>query len=454
MINDLYVINVALVDDEEIFLRRVKSILEKNFNVAVHCFLDSISFLSSLKSNSFELLLLDLNLPDLSGLEVIDYLSKMNVDIEIIMITGHGTIDSAVEALKKGARDYILKPVDKDRLLFSIRNVIDRIYLKKENEKLKKLISKKQADTLNGFIASSLKMQEVLNIVKKVAPLDCNVLLQGETGTGKEMVARIIHELSNRKEGNFLSVNCGGFSEELITNELFGHEKEAFTGATSQKKGIFEAADKGTIFLDEIGEMSISLQVKLLKVIEEKRIFRLGSHKPINLDVRIISATNRDLKDMVKKGLFRQDLYYRLNVVTITIPPLRDRMDDVPMLISHFISKYNKRFGKNVSGISTKALSILLKYNFPGNVRELENIIQRAIALCNDKEIKPQHLPEDITNLDHMEVKENVLLSLEEMEKQHIKKVLEFTGYDKKATATILNIPRTTLWRKIKKYKL
>jgi len=454
MKRDFSSIITAVVDDEIIFLKRVKSLLEKNLGLKVYAYNNAQEFLSSINEIDFDLLLLDLNLPDLDGITVLTYLKKLKSDIEVIIVTGHATVDSAVEAIKIGAKDYLEKPLNKNKLFLTVNNTLEKILLKRENIQLKNILHQRDKNPLDGFIANCQKMIDVTNIIKKIAPLDCNVLIEGETGTGKEMVARAIHKLSKRSKGPFISINCGGFSEELITNELFGHEKEAFTGAHSRRIGLIEAAQKGTLFLDEIGEMPPSLQVKLLKVIEEKRIYRLGSNTPIDLDIRIIAATNRDLKTLVKEKLFREDLYFRLNVVNVRLPKLKERPEDIPVLISHFISKYNKQFDKQIKGISNKAASLLLKYDFPGNVRELENIIQRAVALCDGQEIKPEHLPSDITNLNFTNVSTKLLMSLEEIEKNHIKRVLEFTGYDKKATAAILKIPRTTLWRKMKKYNL
>ncbi len=452
---DFSSIKIAIVDDEKIFCKRVKSILEKNLKINTSIYYTGKDFLSDITTNQeLDLILLDINLPDIDGLQILSYLKKIRPEIEVIIISGYGTIDTAVEAIKKGSNDFLEKPINKEKLLLSLNNILKKIILKKENKKLREIIQQRKKQPLDDFITTCPAMVEVIKIIKKIAPLDCNVLIQGETGTGKEMVAQAIHNLSKRKQKKFLSINCGGFTEELISNELFGHEKEAFTGATSRKIGLLEAAQGGTIFLDEIGEMPTSLQVRLLKVIEEKRIFRLGSNTPLDLDIRIISATNKELKQMVKQNLFREDLYFRLNVVTINLPKLSQRPEDIPILVFHFISKYNKHFNKDIKGISNEALSFLLRYDFPGNVRELENIIQRAIALCDEEEIQPKHLPGDITNLYLTDVQETALLSLEEIEKRHIKKVLEFTGYDKKTAAAILKLPRTTLWRKIKKYNL
>lgn len=444
-------LKVAVVDDEKIFARRVGKILRTNA-CEVETFFSGQEFLQSLESHNFDLALLDLSLPDVNGLKILEVIQKRDLDMEVIMVTGHGSIDTAVQAIKHGANNYLCKPLSKNDLLLAIRGSYEKIVLRRENSLLKAALQ--QQDLVKGFIAQGPKMQDVLATIKKIAPLNCNVLIQGETGTGKEMVARAIHSLSNRRKGPFIAFNCGGFSEELIANELFGHEKDAFTGATSSKGGLLEAGAGGTVFLDEIGEMSLSMQVKLLHVIEEKRIMRLGSTKAIDLDIRIISATNRDLKQMVQQGKFREDLFFRLKVVEISLPRLSERAEDLPLLAAHFIAKYNKRFAKEIKGIDKEALEILRQYDFPGNVRELENVIQRAIALSDEQIITPKHLPADIQHFAFSELDDQTLLSLEEVERQHIKRVLQFTGYDRQMTATILGLPRTTLWRRMKKYGL
>jgi two-component system response regulator AtoC len=297
-------------------------------------------------------------------------------------------------------------------------------------------------------------MLEVFELIEKVAPLDCNVLLYGESGTGKELVARALHRRSPRKERPFVSFNCGGFTEELITNELFGHEQGAFTGATEIKIGLLEAAQLGTIFLDEIGEMPLSMQVKLLRFVEERKLLRVGGVEPLAIDVRLVAASNRDLKGMVKSRAFREDLYYRLNVVVIELPPLRSRRDDIPLLIRHFLRKYCLAFGKEISSVSADVVDALCRYPFPGNVRELEHIVERAVALAEGHEIKTRDLPSDLRELsmDRLETKD--WLTLEEMEKRYIERVLNMTHNNRSLAADTLGLPRTTLWRKMKRHGL
>jgi len=328
----------------------------------------------------------------------------------------------------------------------------EKIQLRQENKNLRATIA--GSDFIDGFIGASPPMQTVFAMIKKVAAVDCNVLLQAETGTGKEMVARAIHFSSPRRSYPFISFNCGGFTEELICSELFGFEKGAFTGATATKIGLLESANCGSVFLDEIGEMPLPMQVRLLHVIQERRILRVGGVKPIDLQVRIIAATNKDLKKAVERGEFREDLFYRLNVVAINLPKLSERKDDIPLLTSHFIKKFNRAFCKKIRRISSQAMCILMNYNFPGNVRELENIIQRAVALAEGEVIQISDLPSDLQKLEFSTLEGEGLLSLAEMEKQHIEKVLNMTAFNTSLASNILDIPRTTLWRRVKKFGL
>jgi DNA-binding NtrC family response regulator len=304
------------------------------------------------------------------------------------------------------------------------------------------------------MIGHSKPMQRVFGLIDKVAPLDCSVLIQGESGTGKEMVARALHDAGPRRDHPFVSFNCGGFTEELITNELFGHEKEAFTGATGTKIGLLEAAHRGTIFLDEIGEMPLTMQVKLLRFVEERTLIRVGGVRPVPVDVRLIAASNRDLKELTRTRAFREDLYYRINVVVITLPPLRDRLDDLPLLIGHFLKKYGRAFGKELTGVSAEVLQVLLHYPFPGNVRELEHIIERAAALTDDAEIGLADLPSDLRELSMSSVERQTWPSLEEKTREYVQQVLALTEGRRGEAAEILDVPRTTLWRMMKRLGL
>ncbi|HDM09424.1 MAG: sigma-54-dependent Fis family transcriptional regulator [Deltaproteobacteria bacterium] len=442
---------LAVVDDELTVGNRLKRALsDKEFEVEV--FQTASDFLEAQGTHPFQVVFLDLRLPDMDGLDVLSRLKPVHEDLEVIIITGYGSIETAIEAIKMGAYHYLTKPFRLDEVRLLAKGAKEKIELREENRRLKESLG--HEDVFKGFIGNSRVMQEVFDTIRKVAPINCNVLIQGETGTGKELAARSIHVLSPRKNRPFVSFNCGGFTDELIANELFGHEKGAYTGATATKIGLLESADGGTVFLDEIGEMPLSMQIKLLRVIQDKKILRVGGTKPIDLDIRIVAASNKDLREAICEGSFRNDLYYRLNVVSLSLPRLSERKDDIPLLISHFISKYNKSFGKKTKKISDRALEILMHYDYPGNVRELENIIQRAVALAEGEIIRTRDLPSDLQRLEFKSVLGEGLLSLEEVEKDYIEKVLKKTGFNKSLASKILNLPRTTLWRKMRKYGL
>lgn len=442
---------VAIIDDEITVCRRLKDAFEKN-GYEVESFQAGQPFWERMTSAPFHIIFLDLKLPDIDGMEILTQLKGHYEDAQVIVMTGYGSIDSAIEAIKQGAYHYVTKPFKLEEVRLLARGAEEKIELRRENRSLRENLEGQ--DILKGFIGASPAMQEIFAMIKKVAAVNCNVLLQGESGTGKELVARSIHKLSPRKNRPFMAFNCAGFTEELICNELFGHEKGAFTGATMTKIGLIESAAGGTLFLDEIGEIAPSMQVKLLHVIQEKRIFRVGSNKPIELDIRLVAASNKDIKKAATEGSFREDLFYRLNVVTLGLPRLSERKDDIPLLVSYFIDKYSLRFGKKNVRLSPQALEILMHYNFPGNVRELENIIQRAVALSENQHIRLKDLPSDLQKLEFNSFKGEGLLTLEEIEKQHIVRVLEKTGYNKGLSSKILNLPRTTFWRKMKKYGL
>ncbi|MEJ2657965.1 MAG: sigma-54 dependent transcriptional regulator [Desulfobacterales bacterium] len=444
-------LKIAVVDDEITVCRRLKQALEKE-GYAVESFQNGESFWERMVQESFNVIFLDLKLPDVNGMDVLSQIQKRYDNVEVIIITGHGSIDSAIDAIKTGAYHYVTKPFKLDEIRLLAQGAREKIELREENRRLRQAIDGQ--DILKGFIGTSRAMQEIFAMIKKVAAVNCNILLQGESGTGKELVARSIHRLSPRKSRPFISFNCGGFTEELICNELFGHEKGAFTGASVTKIGLIESADRGTLFLDEIGEMPFSMQVKVLHVIQEKQILRVGGTSPVNLDIRLIAASNKDIKAATAEGSFREDLFYRLNVVTLRLPRLCERKDDIPMLVSYFIEKYSRPFEKKIKGMSSDALDILMQYNFPGNVRELENIIQRSVALAERDVIRIDDLPQDLQELEFDTFEGEGLQALEEVEKQHIAKVLDKTGYNKNLSSKILNLPRTTLWRKMKKYGL
>jgi DNA-binding NtrC family response regulator len=447
--NDKPPYRIAVIDDEVIVCREIKRGLEKDHYV-VETFHQGESALNRLTQVPFDLVLCDLMLRDHSGMDVLKKIKDRSPQTEVIIITGYSSIDTAIEAIQAGAFHYVTKPLKMDDLKALAARAIEKAYLVKEKESLKKALDFRSS--YPGIIGQSHLMQEVFRLIDKVSPLVCNVLIQGESGTGKELVARAIHLQGPRRDRPFMSFNCGGFTEELIANEIFGHEKEAFTGATKKKIGLLETAHTGTIFLDEIGEMPASMQVKLLRFIQERTLLRVGGVDPIAVDVRIIAASNMDLNEAVSNKTFREDLFYRLNVVCITMPPLRDRKDDIPLLVRQFINKYSRAFKKEINGLTPQTMEILLNYPFPGNVRELENLIERAVALTDESNILPHDLPPDLQRLAING--QNAWPSLEKKEREYIRQVLIKTNYNKGLAAEILNVPRTTLWRKMKRLGL
>jgi len=443
--------SIAIVDDEPLVCRRLERYLGKE-GYEVECFLEGRSFLARLTERPFDIVFTDLRMPGPSGLEVLSETKARHQASEVIIITGHGSIDSVIQAMKQGAYHYVTKPFKLEEIRHLAHSALEKQHLREENQRLKDEIGR--SSSFQRFIGASPAMREVYSMIKKVALVDCNVLIEGESGTGKELAARAIHDLSPRAGRPFVSFNCGGFSEELITNELFGHERGSFTGASATKIGLLESAAHGTVFLDEIGEMPLPMQVKLLHVIQDKRILRVGGTKPISLDIRVVSATNRDMKNAVAEGAVREDLFYRLNVVTLRLPRLAERREDIPLLATHFCQLYSQAAGRPEPRLSREAMELLQRYGFPGNVRELENIIERAVALCDDKIIKVADLPPDLRDLEFRSYEGEELQPLEEVERRHIAKVMAKTGHNKGLACKILGLPRTTLWRKLKKYGL
>lgn len=371
---------ILVIDDEKSIRKTLREILEyENFKVDEAA--DGLEGLSLAEKENYDIILCDIKMPKMDGLEVLDKIQKTKPDTTIVMISGHGTIETAVESVKKGAFDFIAKPLDLNRLLVTIRNAMDKTNIVSENKVLKKKISK-----TFEMIGESVPIKQIQEMIEKVAPTDARVLITGENGTGKELVARWIHEKSNRSAGNFIEVNCAAIPSELIESELFGHEKGAFTSAVSQRKGKFELAEEGTIFLDEIGDMSLSAQAKVLRALQENKITRVGSEKEIKVNVRVIAATNKDLQKEITKGNFREDLYHRLSVILIKVPSLNERKDDIPLLIEYFTQQICSDQGIPVKSFAKEALKELQKLNWTGNIRELRNVTERLIILC-DKSI-------------------------------------------------------------------
>lgn len=442
-------LRVAIVDDEPVVCKRLSQALAKE-GYTVEAFVSARSFLEAMIERPFDVVFSDMLLPDMNGLELLPKIKGLRAETEVIIVTGHGTISTAIEAMREGAFHYVTKPVNFTEIRTLARHAQEKIAMRMENTRLREALL--GANGLSSIVGNSPAMQNLFALIRKVAPVDCNVLIQGDSGTGKALVALALHHLSPRRNQPFVTFNCGGFTEELISSELFGYEKGAFTGAANAKVGLLEAATGGTVFLDEVGEMPFAMQVRLLHVLQERRILRVGGTRPIDLNIRIIAATNRDLKTEVEKGNFREDLFFRLNVVSTTLPRLADRREDIPLLVRHFIEKYRLAFRKQVYDLDDQALAALVGYSFPGNVRELENIIERAVALADGETISLADLPEDIRRLEFDTLEGDGLPTLAEMERRYVIKILEKTGYNKKLAAEVLGMPRTTLWRKLKEY--
>ncbi|MDA8123889.1 MAG: sigma-54 dependent transcriptional regulator [Deltaproteobacteria bacterium] len=418
--------------------------------------------IEQVRSGHYDLILLDYRMPGMDGMQVLRAVKGINPEIDVVIVTAEGTIDMAVEAMKDGAFDYITKPVEFDELLLLVDRVAERRTLLKENEILRGVfrggLFGEKGVTTDRIVYRSEKMSALINMAGRVAASRATVLIQGESGTGKELLARLIHQLSPRAARRIIAVNCGALHENLLESELFGHEKGAFTGATARRIGRFEEADGGTLFLDEIGELSQQVQVKLLRFLQEHEFQRLGGNQTLQSDVRVISATNRDLEQRVKEGAFREDLFYRLNVVTIAIPPLRERKEDIPALIEHFLKRYSEENGKEIKGLSSEAQDVLLKYDYPGNVRELENIIERAVVIAREEMIFTEDLPfhEPADAATETRKTEDGLLrgSIEELEKKLIAEAMEKAGDHQTRAAEALGISERMLRYKLKKYGL
>ena len=444
---------ILVVDDEEVALNNLTHVLKKE-NYGVTGVRSGAEALSALSEKEFDLVITDLKMEKIDGLRILERTKELYPDTEVIMITGYATVDSAIHAMKTGAYHYIAKPYKLDMVRKVVREALEKRKLKRENVQLREHLKAVRGE--EEIVTANPKMKKLLAMAAQVALSDSNVIINGESGTGKELLTRYLHGCSRRKKGPLMSVNCGVFNEELLTNELFGHEKGAFTGAGEMKKGLVEMADGGTLFLDEITEMSPAMQVKLLRVIQEKEVMRVGGTQSIKVDVRFIAATNRNLQEEVKQGRFRQDLFFRINVVALTIPPLSERKDDIPLLVNHFIKKFSALMAKNIRVISPGFMDTLLRYDFPGNVRELENIIERGVALATGDSLDPGLLPEDLRGmmLTTFRKREDRLPTLAEQEKAYIEWVLAETGDNKSLAAQILSIDRVSLWRKLKKYEL
>ncbi len=443
---------VMVLDDEEITVKRLVKGLGSSNELEVKGFILAKDALKEIKKSPPDIFISDIKLKDADGLELIERIKIMAPQTVIILITAFASIDQAVKATKKGAFYYLAKPFSLKELRQTISEALEFIKSKRQRDLIMEQLSKD--GRLGEIIGSTPEMLQIFKTIKQIAPLDCNVLIKGETGTGKELVAKALHLHSKRSKFPFVSFNCGAFTEELIANELFGHEKGAFTGANSTKLGLLETASGGTIFLDEIAEMPLSMQVKLLRVLQENTIFRVGGTSPVKIDCRFIAATNRNLDKMVREGAFRQDLFYRLKVVTISLPPLRERKQDIPALVAHFAKKAANKFGKPVPRIEQDFIDGLKDYPFPGNCRELEHLVERAVALSRKNRLTSEDLPPDLWLIQEPGKETKGTASLKKLEIDYIMDVYRKTGFNQSETARILGISRTTLWRKLRQFNV
>ena len=445
------VATILIVEDEDIARRNLEHILRKQGYEVIAANSGSKA-VDLLRQREFDLVLTDLKMEKVDGMQVLAKSRELHPYTDVIVITGYATVDSAVAAMKEGAYHYIAKPYKIDEIRQIVGQALTKRRLQLENLELKE--SLKKAQPVPFIVGKSKAITQVLETIRQIASSDTNVLIFGESGTGKELAARAIHHLSGRSAKRFVAFNCGSFTDELMANELFGHEKGAFTGAVQEKKGLLQAADGGTVFLDEIGDMPMSMQVKLLRVIQEKELLRVGGVDPLPVDVRFVAATHRDLQQDVQSGHFRQDLYYRLNVIALQLPPLSDRSDDIPLLVNHFLVQKSRAMQKNIDAIEPQAMDLLCRYSWPGNVRELENIMERAVALENGPIIRVADLPDYIDNLTIETYRHtpSEIPSLEDQEKRYIQWVLDKSEGNKTKAAKIMGIDRVSLWRKLKRY--
>ncbi len=442
-------VRILVVDDEMIVREALSNYLREDGYEAI-AVESGEEALKKVESERWNILFVDFKMPGMDGLEVLREVKKVTSDLPVIIITAYATVDSAVQAMKDGAYDYVVKPFDPEAIALLVEKVVEHQRLVKENILLRERLD--QEYKFEEIIGRSQPMQDVFELVKNVAASDTTVLITGESGTGKELIARALHANSPRRYNPFITASCGAMPEGLLESELFGHEKGAFTGALYTKKGRFELAEGGTLFLDEIGEISLKTQVDLLRVLSEKSFRRVGGVEPTRIDARIVSASNRDLKKAIQEGTFREDLFYRLNVVSIHLPPLRERREDIQLLADHFLDKFRAETNKKIEGISSQALNLMMEYDWPGNVRELENAIERAVVVGKGSEIVPQDLP--FFNQGVTEERGPKLKSLKDREKIHILQTLEENGWNISKTAEDLGIDRVTLYNKIKKYNL
>ena len=450
---------ILIIDDNQQILNFLKIFLIQSGNNLVETIQDSTKAFEVLEKEEFDILLLDMDMPNVTGLDILKFINKNNINVTTIVITGVEDIDLAISAMKLGTHDYLLKPLDEKKLLTAIDNAVNKINLNHPSATVVPFLyeSLKHKDAFKKIITQDIKLYKIFHFVEKFADTDNSVLIWGESGTGKELIAEAIHKISDRRTKEFVAVNAGLFAHELFASEFFGHEKGAFTGAIKDKKGFIEEANGGTLFLDEIGELDLLTQVKLLRVLQEQEFYRLGSTKNIKVDVRIIAATNKNLFEEINLGNFRKDLFFRLNINSIELPPLRERGNDIEFLADYFLQKFNKKYNKNIKKISTPVIELLKNYQFPGNIRELMNIINSTIIVESGTELRKQSLPSyfwEEQQPQYEKQQDFSPLSLADIEKDHIKRILEYTNSNKTKAAEFLGISRVNLIAKIKKYGL
>jgi DNA-binding NtrC family response regulator len=446
--------HILLIDDEAIALSNLTHVLKREGYDVTAC-KDGEAGLEALERSDFDLVLTDLKMPGIDGMEVLRQVHATEPDVPVIMITGHATLDSAVEAMKAGAHHYLAKPFRLAEAREVVRSALEMRRIKRENQELRLRVE--QLQNPHTLITQDLGMQRLLETARRIATTDSSVVIHGESGTGKELLARYIHQSSRRAEGAFVAFNCGALSEDLAANELFGHEKGAFTGAQARKIGLIEAANGGTLFLDEVAELPMSVQIKLLRVLQEREVMRVGSVEPVKVDVRVLAASNRDLKEAVDAGQMRSDLYFRLNVVTLSLPSLRERRDDIPLLAYFLLRKFAVMMDRPLKEITPEAMQRLVEYDYPGNVRELSNFIERGVALAQGEQLDVEHLPQHLGKLTvrvFAPTRAAAPATLEAQEKEHILSALEMAKGNRSEAARMLGIDRVSLWRKLKKYGL
>ncbi len=452
--------SILVVDDDAAILNYLNMFLLQTGRFKIKTVQDSTQVFNILENENFDIILIDMDMPEVTGIDILNYIKKEEVDIVPVVLTGVEDVDLAISAMKSGTFDYLLKPIEEEKLLQVLDSALVNIDIKRANEDPDEIVSRKSlknSDAFKDIITSDPEMLKIFHLVEKLSVTNNSILIWGESGTGKELVARAIHDISERRDKKFIAVNAGAFANELFSSEFFGHAKGSFTGAVSDKKGFLEEAAGGTLFLDEIGELALSIQVKLLRVLQEEEFYRIGSTENIRTDVRIIAATNKNLFDEIKKGSFRKDLFFRLNINSIYLPSLCERAGDVSVLANHFLQIFSKKYEKNISKISSKVMNLLKKYDYPGNVRELMNIINSSTIVETGEELMKNSLPNYFlkstkhifSGSDGFEMR-----SIQEMEKEHIRKVLENTDGNRTRAAEVLGISRVNLIAKIKKYEI